>query len=252
MKLRKKRKKDMVYKHNIKKAMLILIMLICIIIAMITYWIYAYYHKYGNFYFEDIKLISYKIEDYLETKGDIVYLKNINEEIIETFTNEQKNIINNNYITNTEITKSLSDNILSVMISYTISNNKKNYEEIITLNIDLKNDKLLSNDELLEKIGTSYKKIATDIFNDNIKLPTDTKQKVTDAITDKEMTSIEFNNNSEKYIIRIREKLPNIIKLYIEDNTVYSLIKLSEIDKVCYYVDKDNRLINIKKEIGKI
>ena len=79
MKLRKKKKKDIIYKYNTRKAMLILIMLICIIIAMITYWIYAYHHKYGKFYFEDIKLVSYKISDYVEMTGDIVYLKNIEE-----------------------------------------------------------------------------------------------------------------------------------------------------------------------------
>ena len=30
------------------------------------------------------------------------------------------------------------------------------------------------------------------------------------------MSSSEFNNNSEKYIIRIREKLPDIMMLYID------------------------------------
>ena len=252
MKLRKKRKKDTNYKLDLKKALLILTMLICTIIAMITYWIYAYHHKYGSFYFDDIKLVSYKISDYLDTKGDVVYLKNMNQDIIDDFTNSQQNIINNNNVISVDITKGLYNSIFSLMISYTINYSTNNYEEVLTLNVDLKNDKVLSNDELLEKVGTNYKSIATVIFNENIKLPSDSSQTVTDAITEEVLTASEFNANSEKYIIRIREKLPDIIKLYIEDNKVYSVVKLTEIDKVCYYTNISNRLVNIKREIGKI
>ena len=66
MKTIRKKKKDVKNKNNIKKSMIILIMLICTIVAMITYWIYAYHHKYGKFYFDEIKLVSYKIDDYLD------------------------------------------------------------------------------------------------------------------------------------------------------------------------------------------
>ena len=64
MKLKKKRKKDIQTKINIKKSILILIMLISLTIAMITYWIYAYHHKYGRFYFNEIKLVRDNIETY--------------------------------------------------------------------------------------------------------------------------------------------------------------------------------------------
>lgn len=251
MKLRKKKKKDMINKYNTRKSMLIFIMLICVIIAMITYWIYAYHHKYGSFYFDDIKLINYKISDYLEIKGDLVYLKNIDENIIEEFENKQKNILKSN-VTNVEINKGLYENILSVMIRYTISSNSNSYEEILPINIDLQNNKSLSNDEVLNMSNSNYKKVATNIFNDNIKLPNDTKKIVIDSITEKEMTVKEFNEDSEKYIIRIREKLPEILKLYIEDNTIYGIVELSEIEKVCYYTNSDSKLVNIKIEIGKI
>ena len=79
MKLRKKRKKDITKKNNINKTLIIIVMLICITIAMITYWIYAYHHKYGSYNFNEIKLVSNKISDYIEVKGNIVYLKNIDE-----------------------------------------------------------------------------------------------------------------------------------------------------------------------------
>ena len=252
MKLKKKRKKDIQTKINIKKSILILIMLISLTIAMITYWIYAYHHKYGRFYFNEIKLVSPKISDYIETNGNVIHLKNMDKDIINYFEKKQDNIINNNKIISTDIKKGIYDNILSVIINYTLEKENNTYEEIITINIDLKNNKILDSDKLLELSKTNYKKIATTIFDNNIKLPSNSNSTIIDSITDKELTVAEFNSSSEKYIIRIREKLPDIMKLYIEDNTLYGLVRLNEIDKVCYYTNKNNRLVNIKIEIGKI
>ena len=254
MKVRKKRKKDTnskKYKNNLKKSILIFVMLLCTIVAMITYWIYAYHHKYGTYYFDDIKLLSYKVSDYVEIKGDIVYLKNTDENITNYFVKEQQNIIENNNVISVNTKKGLYDGILSIMIDYTIKNNTGNYNEIITLNIDLRQDIIINNEILLEKVSASYKNIATNIFNEYVKLATDSNKKVIDRISDKELTSKEFNNDSEKYIIRIREKLPEIMKLDIEDNKVYYTVDLSEIYKVCYYTN-NQELVNIKREIGKI
>jgi len=248
MKLRKKRKKDINNKYNIQKSVLILVMLLCIIMAMITYWIYAYDHKYGSLDTNNIQLISHKISDYLEVKGNMVYLTNIDETIINEFTTAQQNILLDNKVLNTDITKELHKDILSVMIGYTISSTE---EEILALNIDLRNDKLFSSEDLLIKVGSNYKEIATSIFNEYIKLPSDYSNTVTDAITDKKLTAKEFNENSEKYIIRIREKLPDIINLYIKDNKLNYNINLEEIYKVCYYTNK-NKLVNINRELGQI
>ena len=136
------------------------------------------------------------------------------------------------------------------MINYTTTNNKENHEKVLTLNIDLKNNKLLTNDDILNLINKSYKSIATDIFNEYIKLSDDRKDNVIDSISDKELTVKEFNTNREKYIIRIREKLPDIINLFIEDDKVYYILDINKIYEVCYYTDKDK--LNIKKELGKI
>jgi len=247
MKLRKKRKKDLNSKYNMQKSILILTMLICIIIAMITYWIFAYHTKYGDLD-NNINLLSYKISDYLEIKGNIVYLKNIDESIINDFTELQQNTLFDNEVLNTDIKKELHKEMLSVMINYTLSNNE---EKVLTINIDLRNDELFSNDELLDIIGVNYKKIAKDIFDEYIKLPSDYSGVVRDAITDTELTAKQFNENNEKYIIRIREKLPEIINLYIEDNKLNYNVDLVEIYEVCYYTNT-NKLVNIDKELGQI
>lgn len=246
MKKKKKKKKEI---YNIKKSLLILVMLICTIIAMITYWIYAYHHKYGEFYLGEIKLISHKIDDYIEIKGDIAYLKKIDTSITEDFTKKQTAMINNNNIVKVEISKEIYDDILSVMINYIIEKNSATYEEVLSLNIDLKKGRVITNEELLNLVGTSYKNIATNIFNEFIKLPDDSKKTVTDTITEEKMTPKEFNQKNEKYIIRIREKLPEIIKIYIKDEKLHYSVELSEINKLCYYTN--NKLVNIKREIGK-
>ena len=103
---------------------------------------------------------------------------------------------------------------------------------------------------MLEKANTSYKNIATNIFDEFIKLPDDSNKTVTDTITEEKLKSSEFNKNSEKYIIRIREKLPEIMGIYIKDEKLHYSVELSEINKLCYYTN--NKLVNIKREIGKI
>ena len=63
---------------------------------------------------------------------------------------------------------------------------------------------------------------------------------------------INYSNNSEKYIIRIREKLPDIMKLYIKDNKLYYAVKLKDINKLCYQTNIDVSGKYIDKEIDKL
>lgn len=242
--MKKKNKKD----YSNKRFILVFIMMLCLIISMSTYWVYAYHHKYGKNYYED-KFISYKVSDYVSIEGNYVYLKNISDDISNNFIRSQKEINKNNIIDMT-VTKGIYKEILSIKISYILNAKLSNYEEVLTLNIDLRNKKVLNNDEILNKINISYKEIATDIFNEYIKV--NNNQKVIDIITDEEMTGNEFNNNSEKYIIRIREKLPEIMKVYIDKEHVYYLVRKNEITKVCYYTNTDINIGYINKEIGKI
>lgn len=242
--MKKKNKKD----YSNKRFILVFIMMLCLIISMSTYWVYAYHHKYGKNYYED-KFISYKVSDYVTIEGNYVYLKNISDDISNNFIRSQKEIIKNNIIDMT-VTKGIYKEILSIKISYILNADLSNYEEVLTLNIDLRNKKVLNNDEILNKINVSYKEIATDIFNEYIKVSNN--QKVIDIITDEEMTGNEFNNNSEKYVIRIREKLPEVMKVYIDKEHVYYLVRKNEITKVCYYTNTDINIGYINKEIGKI
>lgn len=236
---KKNKKKD----YSIKRFILVFIMMICILVSSCTYWMYAYHHKYGKNYYED-KIISSKIDDYIKVEGNLVYINNINEELKNSFIEKQIDIQKNNIIDMT-ITKGIYKEILSLKINYILQNN---IEEVLTINIDLRNKKEISNEDILNKIEKNYKELAEDIYNNYIKV--EDSKKIIDIITDKELTGKELNENKEKYIIRIREKLPEVIKLYIKDNKVYYMINIDEISKICYYTDKNIGYIN--KEIGKI
>ena len=236
---KKNKKKD----YSIKRFILVFIMMLCILISSCTYWMYAYHHKYGKNYYED-KIISSKIDDYIKVEGNLVYINNINEELKNSFIEKQIDIQKNNIIDMT-ITKGIYKEILSLKINYILQNN---IEEVLTINMDLRNKKEISNEDILNKIEKNYKELAEDIYNNYIKV--EDSKKIIDIITDKELTGKELNENKEKYIIRIREKLPEVIKLYIKDNKVYYMVNIDEISKICYYTDKNIGYIN--KEIGKI
>lgn len=236
---KKNKKKD----YSIKRFILVFITMICILVSSCTYWMYAYHHKYGKNYYED-KIISSKIDDYIKVEGNLVYINNINEELKNSFIKKQIDIQKNNIIDMT-ITKGIYKEILSLKINYILQNN---IEEVLTINIDLRNKKEISNEDILNKIEKNYKELAEDIYNNYIKV--EDSKKIIDIITDKELTGKELNENKEKYIIRIREKLPEVIKLYIKDNKVYYMVNIDEISKICYYTDKNIGYIN--KEIGKI
>lgn len=239
-------------KKNIQSTQRLVIvsaMMIAVIIAMITYWIFAYEHKQR----EGSPFISYRVSDYSTITGNTITLKNLPEEIITKLSNSQNNIISSQNVISTDIKRNITKNILSIKISYILYADLANYEEIITLNYDLKNKEEVSNKKLLEMAGTTYKEIATGLFNEYIKVPdTSTRKTVVDAITEEEMTAREFNQNSEKYIIRIREKLPEVLNIYIDNNKIYGIIRQSEIEKVCYYTNRDVSMAYIEKELGKI
>lgn len=244
MKKKKVVKKD----YDYRRVFLVFTVVFSIIIGISTYWVYAYKHKHP--YLED-NIINYKIDDYVKTKGNIVYLENIDNKVINDFINSQNKIINSSEIIDTNIDKTIYKNILSIKISYILYGNLSNYEEILTLNYDLKNNKILDNDSLLDMTKTTYKDIANILFNEYIKLD-NTNDKVVDAITNEELTFTEFNNNSYKYITRIRENLPDIMNLYIKDNKLYYTVKLKDINKLCYITNSDVSSKYIDEEIDKL
>ena len=247
----KKKKKEIkkIDDNYLQKTIFVLIVIFLIIIGMSSYWIYAYNHKKN--YLKD-NIISTKVSDYVVVKGHYVYIENVSDEIKNDFLNKQSDIIDNNKVLDVNITKNISGDILSIKISYTLYADLANYEEVLTENINLREKRVLGNEEMLSLAGNSYKNISTSLFDEYIRIDSDSKKVVVDAITDTELSSTEFNQNSEKYILRIREELPKVIKIYMKDNKYYYMVRLSDIHKLCYYTNTDIAYGYVNKEILKI
>lgn len=243
-----KKKKVVKKEYDYRRTFLVFAVVFSIIIGISTYWIYAYKHKHP--YLED-NIINYKIDDYVKINGNIVSLENIDNKVVNDFISKQNKIISSNKIIDIDITKIIYKNILSIKIDYIMYGELSNYEEILTLNYDLKDNKLVDNDSLLNMTKVTYKDIADLLFNEYIKLD-DTSGMVVDAITNEKITGTEFNDNSYKYITRIRENLPDIMNLYIKDNKLYYTVKLKDINKLCYLTNIDVSSKYIDEEIDKL
>lgn len=243
-----KKKKVVKKEYDYRRTFLVFAVVFSIIMGISTYWIYAYKHKHP--YLED-NIINYKIDDYVKINGNIVSLENIDNKVVNDFISKQNKIISSNKIIDIDITKIIYKNILSIKIDYIMYGELSNYEEILTLNYDLKDNKLVDNDSLLNMTKVTYKDIADLLFNEYIKLD-DTSGMVVDAITNEKITGTEFNDNSYKYITRIRENLPDIMNLYIKDNKLYYTVKLKDINKLCYLTNMDVSSKYIDEEIDKL
>lgn len=93
---------------------------------------------------------------------------------------------------------------------------------IAVTNIDLKNKKVLTNEEILKLGGSSFKNIATKEYERVLDVcvnRTDQKFCYWDK-NDKEVTTEEHKNNRETFINNIEVNLDNQIKAYIQDGKI--------------------------------
>ena len=200
---------------------------------------------------------SYKIGDYIATeKVDIgdetinvekVVFKNLDSSLTQKFTEEQTNMIesakstynyfkdrynNENlsgyyiegtkYLVKSNIWYQINKNVLTVYSELKEVGEIGTGTTIAVLNIDLTNKKVLSNEELLKLVGSSFKDIATKEYNRI--LDECTKQTEKDYCyynkSEKKVTLEEHKNNKENFINNIEKKLDDLIKVYIQDGKV--------------------------------
>ena len=108
-----KKKKVVKKGYDYRRTFLVFAIVFSIIIGISTYWIYAYKHKHP--YLED-NIINYKIDDYVKINGNIVSLENIDNKVANDFMSKQNKLISSNKIIDTDITKTIYKNILSIKI----------------------------------------------------------------------------------------------------------------------------------------
>ena len=89
------------------------------------------------------------------------------------------------------------------------------YTYLNTVNIDLKNKKVLSNEEVLNLANTDFSNLATEFFNKEI---TDNKS---EYIFRKSASKKELTEQKDTYIKLIKDNLDSVIYSYIKDGKVH-------------------------------
>lgn len=110
----------------------------------------------------------------------------------------------------------INNNILSVVYTIEETNEIGTCAKLKAVtNIDLINNRTITEEELLKKAGTSYKKIVEDTYEKELEIWKQRKE-----IEYYDVTFDDFSNNKEKYVNKGMEKISDVIYTYIEDGKI--------------------------------
>lgn len=194
----------------------------------------------------DINKVSFKNIDSSLTKDFI----NKEEELIsyvKRYYNEiKKDEYTNNNKAYSKVKTIVNDTILSVYYEMEFvfddtmyKDNIKNY--IITFSIDLRTAKVLTNDDLLNKYNYTKDYIGEKIYNDDI-LISDSEILI-DKNTNISLTKKDIERKKKDYINRIVTDFDNLVKLYVERDTLVLVYDTKDIKNMFF---SDEFITNIK------
>ena len=217
------------------------------------------------------KFVTYNVKDYIETTpiifndySDIysninvskITFKNLDNDLTKTFEEEENELIDyiNKYYSelkkeedytsdnavNTLIKTQVNSTVLSVFyeIDFKLQNIDRSY--VITLDIDLKTNKVLTTEDLLSKYNYSKEYIAEKIFNDDVLIG------INDAVIDKNtnisLTRSDIEKKKNEYVQRITDDFNNIIKVYIENNSLVLVYNKKDLNDLFFENAYSNEL----------
>lgn len=236
------------------KKVKVLVFVSALFLLLVGTGLYYLFEKQGYGNSKESTFVKYDIKDYVETKPvifsnyDNVYssinvsrinIKNISNDSINVFLSEEDELIDyitgyysdivseDNYTpTNTatsNIKVQINGTVLSVFyeIDFTLdeelfSDNIRSY--ITTINIDLGTEKVLSTDDLLSKYSYTKEYIANRIFDEDVMISN--SQVLIDKNTNISLTKSDIERKKKEYVNRIISEFDNIIKVYIENNSL--------------------------------
>ncbi len=116
---------------------------------------------------------------------------------------------------------SINNNILSVLyyIEQTSEIGTCGVTKAVT-NIDLLNNKIITEEELLQNAGTSYRKITEEAYEKELESWKKMNNFNGKKLDYYEVTFDDFSNNKEKYINEGMNKISDIIYTYVEDGKI--------------------------------
>ena len=175
----------------------------------------------------------FTLEDY-ELTDDVVIKKvkftNLDDSLTSQFYKDQQAVIDEIHIYSDEYVKFganhkikafVNNDILSVL--YLVEQDSAVGTcgtKMAVTNIDLKNKKVVSQSDLLAKVGMSYNKLVDKYYEVEKERWQKYNERVGNTINYDDVTFADFSANKGKYVDIGAAKLPNIIYVYVEDGKV--------------------------------
>ena len=175
---------------------------------------------------EYVSLEDYKVTDKYTIKK--VKFNHLDDNVTKEFYDMQNKILNNLYASNEDyytaehkVEYYINNNILSVlyMVEETNAIGTCATTKAVT-NIDLLNNKVLSEEELLSKVNMSYEKIINKYYDDELSSWSKNIDENGHVIDSYEIKFDDFKNNKDKYIKIGLDKIDDVIYTYIKDGHI--------------------------------
>ena len=273
------------------KSKIIIILLVAIIILLLVFIglmlggkVSFHDTKDDNVEIVEKEEISYDVNDYVSLEKVIfgeranvekVVFKNLDEKLINEFLTRQDNLINqskksydynksNNFsmidssvdkVSYTDIWYQINNKILTVYYMIVNEESVGSCPVLLTVNIDLENKRVISDEELLNKVGVSFDDIALENYNKTLDFA---KKHCNDefcGVQDKEYKIVsidEYVRNKESYINLIKVGLDDVIFAYVKNGKVEYSYSSYSIDNLYLGVGKGGCFNYLTVEVGNL
>lgn len=218
---------------------------------------------------EPSESFSKDASDYVELVSDImdghafkkVSFKNLDSSLTESYLNEQTLMLNDieryeGYnLTDGNTWFQVNGNILSVYYEIIVSNEMGEQPHIVVTNIDLKNNKVLSDREVLALANGGFDQIALKNYNELLPVIEKCEEVENNchvlARGGGFITLKDYTENKDKYINNIINGLDDVIFCYIKDGIVKYDYQKVRLDNLFYINGKGGAFPYLTEEVGK-
>jgi len=198
------------------------------------------FNNYGNVY-SSINVSRIRFSNIDESLTEEFILKQ--EEFINYITGyyNQINVCNSNYgpvsLVSSSIKTQINGAVLSVFYRLdfildesVFSDNVKSY--IVTVNIDLRTNKILTGNDLLLKYDYSKDYISDKLFNEDVLV--DKGQIVVDKATNMSLTRSDIERKKIDYVNKIISEFDNIINMYIDNSSLVLVYNVDDLKSIFF------------------
>lgn len=213
---------------------------------------YVYYDVYDYIEISPVLFNTYD-DVYRSISVSKVNIKNLDSSIIKDFNDRQEEIIE--YISayynqlrfniseipestvSSTIKTQVNGTVLSILYKLDFNLDKSIFSDyfksyFVTINIDLRTNTLLTNEDLLNKYSYAKNYISDKLFNEVILM--DNGSEVIDKDTNLSLTKSDIEKRKNKYVEGIINEFDNIIRMYIENGSLVLVYNSKELKSIFF------------------